>query len=105
MSADKWIPIEEKQPETKDRVLVSFENEYRKQVISIAEYIAMRTVLAEDYMADDSAQEFDDYDEEKDCYWTREGFYEWQYVADINYYLHEKVTHWLPLPELPDKDR
>lgn len=69
---------------------------------TMAEYIPARTVLFEDYMDDDyCGDDFGDYDEENDCYWTREGWYEWQSETDVNYFLTAKVTHWMPLFERP----
>ena len=96
---DNWIPIVHLQPASKDRVLVMFTNERGVTIITIAEYIQPKTVLADDYLSDEWSDGFAEYDEEEDCYWTPGGWYEWQYVPEVNFYLDEKITHWMPLPK------
>ena len=97
----EWIKISNRVPDNRSRVLVFFLNEYNKGRISIAEYIAFKTVLAEDFL-DPDCDGFQEYDEKKDCYWTPAGFYESQYATDINYFLgNEKITHWMELPKCP----
>lgn len=98
---DGWISVKDRLPETKTRVLVSFQNNSGKCLTTCAEYIAPRTVLMEDYVHEDQKYEFFDYDEESDTYWTPSGFYEWSYESEINYQLTETVTHWIPLPKPP----
>jgi len=96
-----WFSIEDKLPETKQRVIVSFTTSSGKHTyVTCADYIAPRTVPEEGYMDDDYIG-YGDYDEENDCYWTPEGFYEWSYESEINWKLSEKVTHWMPIPECP----
>ena len=93
----EWISINDKKPQTRQKVLVCFTNEYKQTLLTIAEYIGEKEVLAEDDLSPD-CDDFCEYDEEKDCYWTPAGWYEWQYVADINYFLDEQVNYWMPLP-------
>lgn len=96
----EWISIDERLPETKQRVIVCFTTSSGKHTfVTCADYIAPRTVLEEDYMNDDFSC-MGDYEEEKDCYWTPSGFYEWSYESEINWKLSEKVTHWMPLPQI-----
>lgn len=95
-----WISVNEKLPETQQRVVVRFLTDFREKVIprvTVAEYIAPRTVLEEEYMAEEFSGE-GDYDDEKDCYWTVSGWYESSYEADVNWRLSKEVTHWMPLP-------
>jgi hypothetical protein len=42
-----------------------------------------------------------DYNEDQDVFYTPEGFYEWQSEPEINWKISAKVTHWMPLIELP----
>lgn len=95
-----WINIEERKPEKLRRVLVAFKNSYGKIFITIAEYVPPKEVLAEDFLSED-CDNFQEYDEEKDCYWTPSGFYEWTHEGDINYFLSEKINFWTELPQLP----
>ena len=102
---NKWISVDDKLPENKSRVFVYFKNEYGKGRRTIAEYIKGKTVLSEDYLDPDLSEDFEEYDEENDCYWTPSGYYESQYATDMNYFLHEKITHWMPLPKPPTEEK
>lgn len=100
----KWISVEEKQPNIRERVYVVCETTRHDGNIrhfqTMAEYIPYMTVKEEDYMLDEYSSE-GDYNEEEDEYYTPEGFYEWQSEADVNYKISAKVTHWMPLLKLP----
>ena len=93
----EWISVEDRLPEKK--VLATYKNRAGNNRIIVADYFPRFTV--------ESNAEYDDYDEyceEKDTYYYREGWYEqqdnWGDYASI--YVNEgKVTHWMPLPELP----
>ncbi|MEC4565538.1 DUF551 domain-containing protein [Paenibacillus sp. CMAA1739] len=99
----EWISVKDKLPKTQQRVIARFiVTTFDDKVIpksSVAEYIAPRTVLEEDYMNEDFAGE-GDYDEQKDCFWTVSGWYESSYEADVNWRLSQEVTHWMPLPSV-----
>ena len=98
----RWIPVGEQLPKTNKRVEVVCETPtMHNRFITIADYIAPRTVLSEDYLSDDCSLDFSDYDEERDIYWTPTGWYEFQYSAEINYQLDCKVLFWRKLPEMP----
>lgn len=94
----KWISIKDKLPNQQKRVLVLTEDSEGRKRITVAEYIAPKTVLSDDYIDEDAAFGFDEYDEENDCYWTPAGFYENQYYTDNNFYINDEVTHWQELP-------
>ena len=102
---DRWISVKERMPEPEQRVYVICEalNSIGKIVRyqTIAEYIPKLTVLAEDYMHEDF-QEYADYDEETDNYYTCEGFYEWQSVPDMNWLIYNNVIYWMPLFLIPE---
>lgn len=93
-----WISVDEQLPETQKRVLVCFTNSSGKAWVTCADYIAPKSVLYEDYM-DEQFSTVGEYDEENDCYWTDEGFYEYNYAPETNWQLSDKVTHWMPLPQ------
>lgn len=96
----KWISVDEQMPEAKVKVLVAIESSTNgKHFISTAKYIPPKTVLAEDFL-DPNYSDGGEYDEEKDCYWTEAGWYEWQYEPDVNWMINDKVTHWIPIPQL-----
>jgi len=94
----EWINVDERLPEVQKRVLVCFTNHNGKTWTTCAEYIAPKSVLEADYM-DENYSDGGEYDEEKDCYWTNDGWYEFNYEPEINWKLSDKVTHWMPLPK------
>lgn len=100
---ENWISCSDKLPETQKRVLVAFTNTYGKTWITCADYIAHRSVLEEDYM-DEQYTDGGEYDEENDCCWTTSGWYEHNYEPETNWRINSKVTHWMPLPECPNKN-
>lgn len=106
----KWIDINEEQPKPQQRCYVICENVYKelsngiyKEKITtfqtMAEFIPFKTVLCSDYMDENYCE--GDYDEEKDDYFTPQGWYEWNSETDMNWHLSSKVTHWHPLFEKP----
>lgn len=92
-------------PETLKKVYVVCQRTTKSgQVIryqNLARYIPFKTIPASEFMNDEHDYE-SDYDEEKDEYFTHEGFYEDQTEADIKWKITETVTHWMPLFELPE---
>lgn len=96
---NEWISVDERLPETQSRVLVCFTTQSGKVWTTCADYIAPKSVLYEDYM-DENYSTAEDYDEENDCYWTSEGFYEHNYEPETNWKLSETVTHWMLIPKL-----
>ena len=94
-----WISVDLRMPELRKPVLVSVSVRHERGTISIAEYIEPKSVLADDYLDPEWSEEFGEYDEEKDCYWTPSGWFEWQIATEVNFYLTDAVTHWQLLPE------
>jgi len=45
--------------------------------------------------------DFSEYDEATDQYYLPEGWYECNEEEENHYFVHEKITHWMPLPEPP----
>ncbi len=100
----KWTKISDIVPISGRKVLVCFTDKHNKHYRTIATYIAPKTVLAEDFLNEDYDNGFSEYDEEKDCYWSPGGFYEYQYESDVNFYISGTVTHWMPLPDKPEDE-
>ena len=96
-----WIDVNDQMPKHDTRVLVCYKNELEKDRVEIAEYIPPRTILAENYF-NSEAEGCDEYDEEKDCWWVKEGWYEASWTADTNWALGYTPTHWMPLPQSVD---
>lgn len=102
-----WIPCSERLPETDKKVLVNLHNTYGKDVILMASHIGYHERTSEDY----GWQEYEgdtEYDEENDCFWIPECWYESNYVEDnANWIIDEcegTITHWMPLPETYKKE-
>lgn len=97
----KWTSVDEQLPETQQRVLVGFKNSNGYYWVTCAEYIAPKSVLEAEHSDERYINEVE-YDEEKSCYWLLEGWYEYNYEPDTNWMLHQKVTHWMELPQAPE---
>ncbi len=97
-----WIDLEKVKPNNREIVLIVCLNNYGKRYITLAEYVSYKSVLSSDYLSEDCENDgCEDYDEEKDCYWVKEGFFEYQYEADINYRVSNEVLFWMSKPSLP----
>jgi hypothetical protein len=97
-----WIEVTpETMPKTQQRVQVFYVNSNGKTRYTIADYIAPKTVLEEDYLSEECSPDFAEYDEEKDCYWTPAGWYESSWESEQNWQITDKVLFWMPKPALP----
>ena len=101
----KWIPVEERLPEPEVEVLI-----LASRIRAGVKYPVITTAMYEDgtITTDESDWFWRDlgfvYDEEKDCCYIPEGWWEYkQYNPedDGNHAVDDKVTHWMPLPEPP----
>jgi hypothetical protein len=96
---DDWKPIETAPKSTV--ILVFYKNRSGKGRIVKAAYVEKFTEESNgDY------DEFADYNEATDCYYTPEGWYE--YIDNWDDFSHIKIgegtpTHWMPLPKPPEE--
>lgn len=96
-----WIDVNEKMPEPGQKCYIAILYDNGKYFQSTATWIPAKHITTDDfnYEGDDA-----EYDEDKDEYWTPQGWYENQYEPDTSWRLpEEKVTHWMPLPPAPNK--
>lgn len=73
--------------------------------VVIAEYIRKNTVLEEDFIDEDFRDiEFglSEYNEEKDCYYVKENWFEFNQNHELNYVIEEKVLFWAYFSNLQD---
>ena len=101
----QWVPVSERLPECKKSVFVSCISPHTgNRFTQKAVYISPKTVLADDFLSDecDCSDGIMEYDEEKDCYWVTEGWFEDSLEAEINYHITWEVTHWMTLPNPPE---
>jgi hypothetical protein len=99
--ATRQRKVEEK-PDTKQPVLAIVKD----NVIHIEKacYIPPKTVLADDFLSDEwDCESAAEYDEEKDCYWVTEGWWEASWDAETNWKIAGEVIGWLPLPPVEEK--
>jgi len=100
---DGFVLFEKQKPQSEQKVyLICEETLYNGKIShfqTMGIYIPYMTVKEGDYMSDEFWGD-GDYNEEKDEYYTPEGFYEYCSAADINYHLSCKVLMWKPLIKL-----
>lgn len=104
----EWISIEDGKPNCEQEVFVKVKH---KSYSDGKPYYVTTTAIYEDgkMSTEDSKwfwvdMEFD-YDEEKDQYLIPEGWWEYRHYNPDDVYnnmIDGEVTHWMPLPELPE---
>ena len=92
MQSAGWISVEERLPKSGKFVLANVDE--------------LSTPIRAFYAAPNSVEgscedEISIFDEEADCYWLPVGWYETNEYEEVSWFVHGKVTHWMPLPEPP----
>jgi hypothetical protein len=100
---NRWIPVSERLPSDENPVDVTARRKEgaRGYFVYKAHYIAPHTKTTEDYGWDSDYTDWE-YDEENDCYWIPECWYEDNAIADnCNYILDDEfdILAWKPLSE------
>ena len=94
----RWIPVDEEKPKSQKIVWIKVINRHGKEHTLLAQYVPPKTVLASDFMLEDDS-ECDEYDEVIDDYYVIEGWWEYQYEAETNWYIRDTVTHYREIIE------
>lgn len=101
-AAQRWIPVEREKPKANTIVLIIAITETGKRYRTVAYFIPTKTVLADAFLESGyDSEDLQEYDDELDEYWVKEGWFEYQTVAEIHWHISDKITHWLPIPKLP----
>ena len=95
-----WIKCSEQMPKPGVPVLAFVQQlEGRKWTRRIrAMYAAERTLEAS---IEDLADDGYDYDEDRDTYFVKPGWYENNEYEETHWSVNDPVTHWMPLPDPP----
>lgn len=95
--AEQWVKCSDRMPESGQYVLAYLKNQLGKGRRIRAFYAAKFT---EESNGD--WDEFAEYDEERDKYYTPEGWYETNEYEETHWKVTDPVSHWMPLPEPPN---
>lgn len=90
-----WIEVKKQMPKSGKTVIAFGLNEYKKKRTLRAFYAARFTV------EDDNEYEAAEYNEEKDEYYLKEGWYEYNEHEEVHWKIDFLITHWMPLPPPP----
>lgn len=89
----KWISVEDRLPNARQFVLIAYTAHHGKRRTTMGWYAPAKTVEASDF-----AEEVEDeYDEETDTYYLKEGWLDESAESEWHYSI-SNVTHWMPLP-------
>lgn len=107
-TVDRWISVKDKLPKTQEIVLIAIKTSYDgRYYITTGAHCNDHEITTEDYGWQDYEGDTE-YDEDKDCFWVKGGWWETNYVEDnTNWEIDPAdgiVTHWMPLPEPPKED-
>ena len=103
----KWISVEDRLPESEKIVLASAKNKtFGYHHVLMVAHIGYHEFSTEEHGWRDYEGDTE-YDEENDCFWVPECWYEVNSVEDNGNWIIDSdyvVTHWMPLPEPPKED-
>lgn len=104
----EWISVKDRMPKSGEKVLAVLQSKCfpKYRPITVLAHIGKHEKTTEDYEWQESECETE-YDEENDCYWIAECWYEVNVVDDNPNWIIESdynVTHWMPLPMPPKEE-
>ena len=104
VTIQRWIPVTERLPDSQTPVLVvAVSKGMGLPYVLRAAHINHYDISTDEYGWTDGEYETE-YDEENDCFWIAECWYECNAVGDNENWVLDNdytVTHWMPLPQPP----
>ena len=101
----RWIPVTEQMP-SHDQEVWLITQEYNSYLQKYVQHTVKGVHIDANKIDASDWDDYDDttYDEEKDVYYVNPGWFEISmYWDDYRYsFIHDKVTHWMPLLEKPE---
>lgn len=104
-----WISVKDKLPTKGQRVLAisQFSYDFGRLKVEykqfIAEYVARKTLLSDEFFTSDSQDIYDctEYDKDDNKFWVKEQWYESITESENKYIVSGEVIAWRPLQEMP----
>ena len=93
-----WIPIEDRMPMAQQLVLIAYTKDGSRRAVTMGWYAPAKTVES-GYFENEVD---DEYNEATDTYYLKEQWVDESRESEYHYSIGG-VTHWMPLPELPEE--
>lgn len=92
-----WIDVETALPPTQKRVLIAYTTTYNRRSVTIGWHCKARTIESSSL----EGEVDEEYDEDADAYYMKEQWVDESVESEYHYQI-SGVTHWMPLPTLPE---
>jgi len=104
MKTYEWVSVTVNMPVPGSPVLAVYLDErYPRGVKKLVPVVVRACWIPEKFSSDDYEGDDAVYDENTDEYYWPQGWYEWNETEETHFALPDTVTHWMPLPEVPQK--
>ena len=100
----EWTKIAERMPEPGKAVLACINVPRYNKPPEFNQVILRAVWYPRWYEVANTDDEVAEYSEDKDEYYLKEGWYEWNQEEETHFFVSDPVTHWMPLPDPPNKE-
>lgn len=94
-----WINVNEQLPPTQQRVLIAYIQSHGRLGVTIGWYVPAKAILSDSI----SGEVDDEYDEATDAYYMVEQWVDESAESEYHYPITH-ITHWMPLPYVPNAE-